>query len=41
MRIIVNDIKLRGCAQTQKLLPDIYPATEDDWHSEYWYRYFQ
>ena len=35
MRIIVNDIELRGCAQTQKLLPDIYPATEDDWHSEY------
>ncbi len=30
-----NHIELRGCEQTQKLLADIYPATEDDWHSEY------
>ncbi len=28
-------IELRGCEQTQKLIPDIDPATEDDWHSEY------
>lgn len=30
-----NNIELRGCEQTQKLLPTISPATEDDWHSEY------
>jgi len=28
-------IELRGCEQTQKLLPDIAPATEEDWYSEY------
>ena len=33
--LVSNHIELRGCEQTQKLLPDIYPATEDDWHSEY------
>jgi glutamate-5-semialdehyde dehydrogenase len=30
-----NNIELRGCTETQKLLPDIPAATEDDWHSEY------
>lgn len=30
-----NRIELRGCEQTQKLLPGIAPATEDDWRSEY------
>ncbi len=30
-----HHIELRGCEQTQKLIPDIDPATEDDWHSEY------
>ena len=30
-----NNIELRGCEQTQKLLPDIAAATEDDWHTEY------
>ncbi|MFI3222249.1 MAG: glutamate-5-semialdehyde dehydrogenase, partial [Methylococcaceae bacterium] len=30
-----NHIELRGCEQTKNLLPDIYPATEDDCHSEY------
>lgn len=31
----LDNIELRGCEQTQKLLPDIPPATEDDWHTEY------
>jgi len=31
----VNNIELRGCGQTQKWLPDISAATEEDWHSEY------
>jgi glutamate-5-semialdehyde dehydrogenase len=30
-----NNIKLRGCEQTQKLLPNIPAATEEDWHTEY------
>ncbi|OAI06367.1 gamma-glutamyl-phosphate reductase [Methylomonas methanica] len=30
-----NRIELRGCEQTRKLLPDVAPATEEDWHSEY------
>ena len=28
-------IELRGCEQTQKHLPNISAATEEDWHSEY------
>ena len=28
-------IELRGCDETQKILPGISPATEDDWHTEY------
>ena len=30
-----NNIELRGCEETQKILQDISPATEEDWHSEY------
>jgi glutamate-5-semialdehyde dehydrogenase len=30
-----NGIELRGCGKTQKLLPSIAPATEEDWHTEY------
>jgi glutamate-5-semialdehyde dehydrogenase len=30
-----NNIELRGCEQTQKLLTDIPAATEEDWHTEY------
>ena len=30
-----NMIELRGCDATQKLLQGIYPASEDDWHTEY------
>ncbi len=32
---IANNIELRGCEQTQKILSNIIPATEDDWHTEY------
>jgi glutamate-5-semialdehyde dehydrogenase len=28
-------VELRGCETTQSLLPDINPATEDDWFAEY------
>jgi len=31
----VKNIELRGCGQTQQLLPGISPASEDDWHTEY------
>jgi len=30
-----NNIELRGCEQTMKILQVISPATEDDWHTEY------
>ncbi|WP_026147182.1 glutamate-5-semialdehyde dehydrogenase [Methylomonas sp. MK1] len=30
-----NRIELRGCEQTQKLLPAVVLATEEDWHTEY------
>lgn len=30
-----NNIELRGCENTQSILPDIAPASEDDWHTEY------
>ncbi|MCD2451186.1 glutamate-5-semialdehyde dehydrogenase [Methylicorpusculum oleiharenae] len=35
MAMVSNKIELRGCEQTQKLLPTISPATEEDWHTEY------
>jgi glutamate-5-semialdehyde dehydrogenase len=28
-------VELRGCPQTQALLPDAIPATDDDWRAEY------
>ena len=28
-------VELRGCAATQKILPGINTATEEDWHTEY------
>ena len=28
-------VDLRGCAEARKLLPDLLPATEDDWAAEY------
>jgi len=32
---IANNIELRGCEQAQKILSNIIPATEEDWHTEY------
>ncbi len=28
-------VELRGCAAAQKIVTDLVPATEDDWHAEY------
>jgi glutamate-5-semialdehyde dehydrogenase len=28
-------VELRGCAKTRAVLPDVTPATEEDWHTEY------
>lgn len=28
-------VELRGCEEAQKLIADIVPATEEDWHAEY------
>ena len=28
-------VELRGCERTRALLPEVVPATEDDWHEEY------
>ncbi|HVT35982.1 MAG TPA: glutamate-5-semialdehyde dehydrogenase [Nevskiaceae bacterium] len=28
-------VELRGCERTRKILPEIKPATEADWHTEY------
>jgi glutamate-5-semialdehyde dehydrogenase len=30
-----NSIELRGCSKTLKILPDIHPASEQDWFTEY------
>ena len=30
-----KDVEVRGCEATQKLVPNIIPATEDDWGAEY------
>ena len=30
-----NVIELRGCKETQNILQGIFPATEDDWNTEY------
>lgn len=35
MAFVEKGIDLRGCEKTQKILPDIALATEQDWHSEY------
>jgi len=29
------NVELRGCEQTRAVLPDIKPATEEDWYAEY------
>ena len=30
-----HDVEIRGCPQTQKILPQCARATEEDWHEEY------
>ena len=30
-----NGVEVRGCKNTQALVPDVIPATEDDWGAEY------
>jgi len=30
-----EDVELRGCAETRKILPDIKEAKEEDWYEEY------
>ncbi|MBN1694527.1 glutamate-5-semialdehyde dehydrogenase [candidate division WOR-3 bacterium] len=30
-----NNVELRGCAVSRKIIPDIKKATEDDWYEEY------
>lgn len=30
-----QNIELRGCSQSRRLMPELLPATEDDWYSEY------
>ena len=30
-----KNVELRGCEETRTILPDLIPATEDDWHTEY------
>ena len=34
-RLSQHKVELRGCAETQKILPDIVPATQEDWGMEY------
>jgi len=33
--LVEKGVELRGCPETQKMLPEIQPATEDDWYEEY------
>jgi len=28
-------VEVRGCEETRKIVPDVVPATEDDWYTEY------
>jgi glutamate-5-semialdehyde dehydrogenase len=30
-----NQVSIKGCQQTRRLLPDVTPATEEDWKTEY------
>jgi glutamate-5-semialdehyde dehydrogenase len=33
--LAAKNVELRGCDETRAILPDITPATEDDWRTEY------
>ncbi|MEM0050245.1 MAG: glutamate-5-semialdehyde dehydrogenase [Candidatus Bathyarchaeia archaeon] len=30
-----HGVEVRGCEETRKIVPDVKPATEDDWYTEY------
>lgn len=30
-----HGVEVRGCEETRKIVPDVMPATEDDWYTEY------
>jgi len=30
-----NGVEVRGCVETQRIVADVVPATEDDWYTEY------
>ncbi len=30
-----KEVELRGCPRTQEIIPDVVPATEEDWKTEY------
>jgi len=30
-----HGVEVRGCEETQKIVPDVIPATEEDWYTEY------
>jgi len=30
-----HGVEVRGCEETRKVVPDVKPATEDDWYTEY------
>ncbi len=30
-----HGVELRGCEESRQIVPDLVPATEDDWHAEY------
>lgn len=34
-RLRAAGVELRGCPRTQAILPDVRPATEEDWYTEY------
>jgi glutamate-5-semialdehyde dehydrogenase len=34
-RLLTHGVELRGCAQTQQLIPQAIAATEEDWATEY------
>jgi glutamate-5-semialdehyde dehydrogenase len=35
MAVALNDCELRGDDAARQILPDMVPATDDDWHTEY------
>ena len=29
-------VEIRGCERTREIFPDVLPAKEEDWSTEYW-----